>query len=121
MTADPETLAAYDARAQDYAEAFGKDHSADPSLRAFAEALPVGALVLDFGCGPGSWARAMIALGYAGWGEGQLEDELQRNGWLTCDADEDIVFERANDDKWTAALAKLGVDPRMLSAEGGSA
>ena len=65
--------------------------------------------------------RAMIALGYAGWGEGQLEDELQRNGWLTCDADEEIVFGRANEEKWEAALAKLGVDPRMLSAEGGSA
>ena len=65
--------------------------------------------------------RAMIALGYAGWGEGQLEDELQRNGWLTVDADEDIVFGRENDDKWEAALAKLGVDPRMLSAEGGTA
>ncbi|MEL7465865.1 MAG: YqgE/AlgH family protein [Pseudomonadota bacterium] len=65
--------------------------------------------------------RAMIALGYAGWDGGQLEGELQRNGWLTCDADEEIVFGRANDDKWEAALAKLGVDPRMLSAEGGSA
>lgn len=65
--------------------------------------------------------RAMIALGYSGWGEGQLEGELQQNGWLTVDADEEIVFGRANEDKWEAALAKLGVDPRMLSAEGGSA
>ncbi|MEO1612240.1 MAG: YqgE/AlgH family protein [Pseudomonadota bacterium] len=65
--------------------------------------------------------RAMIALGYAGWSGGQLEGELQRNGWLTCDADEEIVFGRSNDEKWEAALAKLGVDPRMLSAEGGSA
>ena len=65
--------------------------------------------------------RMMIALGYAGWAGGQLEGELQRNGWLTCDADEDIVFGRANDEKWEAALAKLGVDPRMLSAEGGTA
>lgn len=65
--------------------------------------------------------RSLIALGYAGWSGGQLEGELQQNGWLTCDADEDIVFGRANDEKWEAALAKLGVDPRMLSAEGGTA
>ena len=65
--------------------------------------------------------KSMIALGYAGWAGGKLESELQQNGWLTCDADEDIVFGRANDEKWEAALAKLGVDPLMLSAEGGTA
>ncbi|MEM8751357.1 MAG: YqgE/AlgH family protein [Pseudomonadota bacterium] len=65
--------------------------------------------------------RALIALGYAGWGGGQLEGELQRNGWLTVDADEAIVFGEDDDAKWTAALAKLGVDPTVLSAEGGSA
>ncbi|MEO0362163.1 MAG: YqgE/AlgH family protein, partial [Pseudomonadota bacterium] len=59
--------------------------------------------------------------GYAGWGGGQLEGELQRNGWLTVDADEAIVFGEDDDAKWTAALAKLGVDPTVLSAEGGSA
>ena len=74
----------------------------------------------DIAAGDGP-RRAMIALGYSGWSGGQLEGELQRNGWLTCDADEDILFGRENDDKWEAALAKLGVDPRMLSAEGGSA
>lgn len=65
--------------------------------------------------------HAMIALGYAGWGGGQLEGELQRNGWLTCDSDEDLIFGLNDDDKWAAALAKLGVDPTWLSAEGGSA
>lgn len=65
--------------------------------------------------------RAMIALGYAGWGEGQLEGELQQNGWLTCDADEDLVFSRDDDGKWAAALAKLGINPMLLSAEGGRA
>jgi putative transcriptional regulator len=64
---------------------------------------------------------AMIALGYAGWGEGQLEGELQQNGWLTCDADQDLIFNRDNDSKWAAALAKLGINPMLLSAEGGSA
>lgn len=65
--------------------------------------------------------NAMIALGYAGWGGGQLEGELQRNGWLTCDSDEDLIFGLNDDGKWEAALAKLGVDPTWLSAEGGSA
>ncbi len=65
--------------------------------------------------------NAMIALGYAGWGGGQLEGELQRNGWLTCDSDEDLLFGVNDDTKWEAALAKLGVDPTWLSAEGGTA
>ena len=65
--------------------------------------------------------KALIALGYAGWGGGQLEDELQRNGWLTCDPDDELIFGLNDDDKWAAALAKLGVDPTWLSAEGGSA
>lgn len=65
--------------------------------------------------------RSMIALGYAGWSGGQLEEELQRNGWLTCDADDEIVFGRKDDQKWRTALAKLGVDPMLLSAAGGSA
>lgn len=65
--------------------------------------------------------HAMIALGYAGWGGGQLEGEVQRNGWLTCDSDEELIFGLNDDDKWAAALAKLGVDPTWLSAEGGSA
>lgn len=65
--------------------------------------------------------NAMIALGYAGWGGGQLEGELQRNGWLTCDPDDDLIFGLNDDGKWEAALAKLGVEPTWLSAEGGSA
>ncbi|MFV0475819.1 MAG: YqgE/AlgH family protein [Pikeienuella sp.] len=65
--------------------------------------------------------RAMIALGYAGWAGGQLEGELRENGWLTCDADEEIVFGRDDGAKWKAALAKLGVDPMLLSTSGGSA
>ncbi|MXU66803.1 YqgE/AlgH family protein [Oceanomicrobium pacificus] len=65
--------------------------------------------------------RSLLALGYAGWGPGQLESELQANGWLTCDADLDLVFNDDDDEKWQAALALLGVDPRMLSAEGGTA
>ena len=77
-------------------------------------------ILRDIAAGEGP-RRSMIALGYAGWGEGQLEGEIQRNGWLTCDADENLVFHRDDDGKWAAALAKLGIDPMLLSAEGGSA
>ncbi|WP_371170371.1 YqgE/AlgH family protein [Aliiroseovarius sp. 2305UL8-7] len=66
-------------------------------------------------------ADCLAALGYAGWSPGQLEDELQQNAWLTCDAEKAIVFSDDNGGKWKAALAKLGVDPLLLSAEGGSA
>ncbi len=70
------------------------------------------------GSGP---ASAMMALGYAGWGPGQLESEIARNGWLTSEADDEIVFGRANDFKWTAALKNIGVDPLLLSETSGRA
>ena len=65
--------------------------------------------------------QALLALGYSGWGPGQLEDEILQNGWLTCDASRDIVFDSDDGGKWTAALAALGVDALMLSSEAGRA
>jgi putative transcriptional regulator len=65
--------------------------------------------------------RSLLALGYSGWGPGQLEDEIQKNGWLHCEADEELIFVTANEDKYQAALEKLGIDPRMLSSEAGHA
>ena len=65
--------------------------------------------------------RSMIALGYSGWGGGQLEGELKRNGWITADADEEIVFGEDDGGKWAAALRLLGIDPSLLSATGGTA
>lgn len=65
--------------------------------------------------------RAILALGYAGWGPGQLEQELAQNGWLTCEADSDLVFVTPDAEKWEAALARLGVSPLMLSQEAGRA
>ncbi len=62
--------------------------------------------------------RAIVALGYAGWAAGQLESELQMNGWLLCDPDEDLVFGEDDDRKWDRALKKLGVDPSLLGAGG---
>ena len=65
--------------------------------------------------------RAVLALGYAGWAPGQLENEIQHNGWLTCPADEDLVFDLDFDDRYAAALRKLKIDPAMLSSDAGHA
>jgi putative transcriptional regulator len=65
--------------------------------------------------------QALLALGYSGWGPGQLDDEILQNGWLTCDASRDIVFDTDDGGKWTAALAALGVDALMLSPQAGRA
>ena len=70
------------------------------------------------GTGPKS---AILALGYSGWGPGQLESEILQNGWLTCDADPELVFGEDDDGKWEAALKTLGVDPLTLSATAGHA
>lgn len=66
-------------------------------------------------------ARAMFALGYAGWGPGQLEAEIAQNGWLHCEADLDILFDEDDASKWRRALALLGVDPSLLSSAAGTA
>ena len=65
--------------------------------------------------------RALLALGYAGWGAGQLENEIKENVWLTCEADEPLIFGSGHAAKWTRALAKLGVDPERLSSAAGRA
>jgi len=65
--------------------------------------------------------RALLALGYAGWGPGQLDAELQTTGWIVAPADEDIVFAVETESKWERALAKLGISPTMLSGEVGHA
>jgi putative transcriptional regulator len=65
--------------------------------------------------------RSILALGYAGWGAGQLERELQDNVWLTCEPDESLLFDTDHDLKWTRALAKLGVAAGSLSAQSGRA
>lgn len=65
--------------------------------------------------------RALLALGYAGWGPGQLESEILQNGWLTCDATPDLVFGEDAAKKWGAALKTLGVDPLTLSSAAGHA
>ena len=65
--------------------------------------------------------RALLALGYAGWGAGQLENEIKENVWLTCDPDESLVFGSDHEAKWRRALGKLGIDPHKLSFVAGRA
>ena len=73
---------------------------------------------ISAGRGP---AKAVLALGYAGWGEGQIEDEILANGWIHCDADAHLLFETDYDARWQTAIAKLGADISGLSAEAGRA
>jgi putative transcriptional regulator len=65
--------------------------------------------------------HSLFALGYAGWAPGQLDAEIQANGWLSVAADNDIVFASDHDEKWRRALAKLGIDLSMLSTDAGHA
>ena len=70
------------------------------------------------GTGP---RHAILALGYAGWAPGQLENEIQHNGWLHCPADPDLVFGMDAEGKYERALEKIGIDLAMLSNEAGHA
>ena len=70
------------------------------------------------GTGP---QRHLLALGYAGWGPGQLDGELHENAWLSVDADPELVFGVALTEKWDRALAKLGIDASLLSTDAGHA
>ena len=65
--------------------------------------------------------RAFLALGYAGWAPGQLEFEMQANGWLHSTADKSILFDADIDNKYDRALAKIGISPAMLSSDAGHA
>jgi putative transcriptional regulator len=70
------------------------------------------------GEGPG---QTLVALGYAGWGAGQLEQEMQQNAWLSGPADQSILFELPAEQRWEAAARLLGVDVNLLSSEAGHA
>lgn len=65
--------------------------------------------------------RFVLALGCAGWGAGQLENELKQNAWLIVDADNAIVFGERHEQKWAAAIKTLGFDPSQITAETGRA
>ena len=65
--------------------------------------------------------RVLITLGCSGWQAGQLEDEIGRNGWLTVDANREVIFDTPIEQRYDRALSLLGFDPRMLSQEAGHA
>lgn len=65
--------------------------------------------------------RAVVALGYAGWGAGQLENELKDNAWLTAHADQHIVFDTPLEERWSAAARLVGIDPSHLAGYAGHA
>ena len=65
--------------------------------------------------------KSLMALGYSGWGPGQLEQEIQSNGWLTCDADETLLFDEDFGHRYEAAMQRIGIDPRRLFSTAGHA
>jgi putative transcriptional regulator len=65
--------------------------------------------------------RSLLAIGYSGWGPGQLEDEIQANGWLHCPADESLIFDLEFATKWERAIGLLGIDISQLSSDVGHA
>jgi len=73
---------------------------------------------LSHGAGP---KKLLVTLGYSGWSAGQLEEEIGRNGWLTVDAQPEIIFDTPVELRYERALSLLGIDPRMLSQEAGHA
>lgn len=70
------------------------------------------------GTGPANW---VVALGYAGWGEGQLDGEMQRHGWLATRGNDTLLFDHPATERWDLALKSAGIDPRLLSATSGRA
>ena len=83
--------------------------------------LHVGGLVLGGDTFLSSRSEQLVALGYAGWAPGQLEDEILRNGWLTVQADTDVIFNLPPEERYDAAMHALGVNAANLSEEAGHA
>jgi len=98
------------------------DWSSDASLQVGEDlALTASIDVLKAIAGGGGPRSGLLALGYAGWGPGQLETEIQANAWLSVDPDEALLFDEGHDRKWHQAMAKLKVNPVLLSGAAGHA
>ena len=98
------------------------DYSEDATLVVDDNMAVTATLEILRAIGKGQGPRhSLFALGYAGWAPGQLDAEIQANGWLSVAADNDIVFDPDQDGKWRRALAKLGIDLSMLSTDAGHA
>ena len=97
-------------------------------LGAWKSTLPVGEIglttsrdILEAMAGGQGPREQLVALGYAGWGAGQLEDEILRNGWLTVAADVDVIFDVPPEERYDAAMQMLGVNAANLHEEAGHA
>lgn len=98
------------------------DWSSDGSLEVAKNlSLTASVDILKAIAGGGGPRNGLLALGYAGWGPGQLEDEIQANAWLSVCPDEALLFDDGLDRKWHQAMAKLKVDPLLLSGAAGHA
>jgi putative transcriptional regulator len=94
-------------------------HVAGPNGPLFAMTGTIDVLrAIAEGRGPKRW---IAALGYAGWGEGQLDEEMTRHGWLAASSNAKILFETPTDERWAAAFQAEGIDPRLLTSETGAA
>jgi putative transcriptional regulator len=94
-------------------------HVAGPKGEIFAMTGTIDILkAIAEGKGPARW---IAALGYAGWGEGQLDEEMTRHGWFAAQGDADILFDTPTDERWAAAFKAEGIDPRLLASETGAA
>jgi putative transcriptional regulator len=99
-----------------------KDWSSDQSLPVGDDlALTASVDILKAIAGGGGPRLGLLALGYAGWGPGQLEEEFQANAWLSVPPDEALLFGGDHEMKWNQAMAKLKVDPLLLSGAAGHA
>ena len=99
------------------------DYHADSTTMSIDSGVSLTATVdilraIAHGSGP---FQAILALGYAGWSPGQLEDEIRQNGWLSCPADTDLLFGSDIESKYARALRKIGIDPAMLVNDVGHA
>ncbi len=98
------------------------DYSSQNSLRIGDIACVTATLdALKTVSGPSAPERAILCLGYAGWGSGQLEDELAQNGWLTIPATQELIFATSHERQYAAALAAIGIDEASLSSSSGHA
>ncbi len=98
------------------------DWETEGSLRVAAGlALTASVEILKAIAEGGGPREGLLALGYAGWGPGQLDDEIQHNAWLNVPADEALLFAEQPDQLWRAAMARLGIDPSALSGSAGHA
>ena len=98
------------------------DWTGDGSLRVDERmALTASLDILKAIAGGGGPTQGVLALGYAGWGPGQLEQEIAQNAWLSGPADAELLFDEQHETKWHRAMAKLKVDPLLLSMTAGRA